>query len=89
MLGSELMGKYGVNVPKGIAISSVDEVKNAIQDVFPKENEDCREDAWTDTCYQTNQSPRQSSQQGSVASAAKAKHWRNLLSICHYSSENL
>ncbi|KAK9275282.1 hypothetical protein L1049_022544 [Liquidambar formosana] len=37
--GSELMGKYGVNVPKGVAISSVDEVKNAIQDVFPKENE--------------------------------------------------
>ncbi|KAK9269771.1 hypothetical protein L1049_001549 [Liquidambar formosana] len=37
--GSELMGKYGVNVPKGVAISSVDKVKNAIQDVFPKENE--------------------------------------------------
>ncbi|KAL8152090.1 hypothetical protein V2J09_021898 [Rumex salicifolius] len=37
--GAELMSKYGVNVPKGIAASSVDEVKKAIKDVFPQENE--------------------------------------------------
>ncbi|KAJ4726934.1 Succinate--CoA ligase [ADP-forming] subunit beta, mitochondrial [Melia azedarach] len=37
--GAELMGKYGINVPKGVAASSVDEVKKAIQDVFPNENE--------------------------------------------------
>ncbi|KAF2535770.1 hypothetical protein F2Q68_00019454 [Brassica cretica] len=37
--GAELMGKYGVNVPKGVAVSSLDEVKNAIQQVFPNENE--------------------------------------------------
>lgn len=33
------MSKYGVNVPKGAAVASVDEVKRAIQDVFPKESE--------------------------------------------------
>lgn len=33
------MGKYGVNVPKGVAVSSLDEVKKAIQDVFPGESE--------------------------------------------------
>ena len=33
------MGKYGVNVPKGVAVSSLDEVKNAIQQVFPNETE--------------------------------------------------
>ncbi|KAF2570757.1 hypothetical protein F2Q70_00001316 [Brassica cretica] len=37
--GAELMGKYGVNVPKGVAVSSLDEVKNAIQQVFPNETE--------------------------------------------------
>ncbi|XP_044504206.1 succinate--CoA ligase [ADP-forming] subunit beta, mitochondrial isoform X2 [Mangifera indica] len=37
--GAELMGKYGVNVPKGVAVSSVDEVKKAIKDVFPNESE--------------------------------------------------
>ncbi|TQD83751.1 hypothetical protein C1H46_030708 [Malus baccata] len=37
--GAELMSKYGVNVPKGVAAGSVDEVKKAIQDVFPKESE--------------------------------------------------
>lgn len=37
--GAELMGKYGVNVPKGVAVSSLDEVKKAIQDVFPGESE--------------------------------------------------
>lgn len=33
------MGKYGVNVPKGVAVSSVDEVRKTIQDVFPTESE--------------------------------------------------
>lgn len=33
------MGKFGVNVPKGVAVSSLDEVKKAIQDVFPNESE--------------------------------------------------
>ncbi|KAF5741834.1 succinyl-CoA ligase [Tripterygium wilfordii] len=37
--GAELMSKYGINVPKGVAVSSLDEVKKAIQDVFPNENE--------------------------------------------------
>ncbi|CAK7349312.1 unnamed protein product [Dovyalis caffra] len=37
--GAELMGKYGINVPKGVAVSSLDEVKKAIQDVFPGESE--------------------------------------------------
>ncbi|GAB4848217.1 hypothetical protein Ancab_002884 [Ancistrocladus abbreviatus] len=37
--GAELMGKYGINVPRGVAVSSVDEVKKAIKDVFPNENE--------------------------------------------------
>lgn len=33
------MGKYGVNVPKGVAASSLEEVKKAIQEVFPNESE--------------------------------------------------
>lgn len=33
------MSKYGVNVPKGAPVSSVEEVRKVIQDVFPKENE--------------------------------------------------
>ncbi|XP_035551156.1 succinate--CoA ligase [ADP-forming] subunit beta, mitochondrial-like [Juglans regia] len=37
--GAELMSKYGINVPKGIAVSSGDEVKKAIQDVFPNQSE--------------------------------------------------
>lgn len=37
--GAELMGKYGINVPKGVAVASLDEVKKAIQDVFPNQNE--------------------------------------------------
>ncbi|XP_068320134.1 succinate--CoA ligase [ADP-forming] subunit beta, mitochondrial-like [Pyrus communis] len=37
--GADLMSKYGVNVPKGVAAGSVDEVKKAIQDAFPKESE--------------------------------------------------
>ncbi|XP_049409551.1 succinate--CoA ligase [ADP-forming] subunit beta, mitochondrial [Solanum stenotomum] len=37
--GAELMGKYGINVPKGIAVASLDEVKKAIQDVFPNQSE--------------------------------------------------
>jgi len=37
--GSSLMRKYGVNVPKGIVVSSVAEVKQAIKDAFPEEKE--------------------------------------------------
>lgn len=33
------MSKYGINVPKGVAVSSVQEVKNVIQSTFPKEEE--------------------------------------------------
>ena len=33
------MGKYGVNVPKGVAVSSLEEVKETIRDVFPGESE--------------------------------------------------
>ena len=35
------MGKYGVNVPKGVAVSSLDQVKKAIDQVFPNESEVC------------------------------------------------
>ncbi|KAI9122156.1 hypothetical protein K1719_006845 [Acacia pycnantha] len=37
--GAELMSKHGINVPRGVAVSSVEEVKKAIKDVFPNENE--------------------------------------------------
>ncbi|KAI4301065.1 hypothetical protein L6164_034382 [Bauhinia variegata] len=37
--GAELMSKHGVNVPRGVAVSSVEEVRKAIKDVFPNENE--------------------------------------------------
>ncbi|KAL5990502.1 hypothetical protein ACLOJK_011404 [Asimina triloba] len=37
--GAELMGKYGINVPKGVAVSSVEEVKKVIQETFPSEKE--------------------------------------------------
>lgn len=37
--GASLMSKYGVNVPKGIVVSSVAEVKQAIRDAFPEEKE--------------------------------------------------
>lgn len=33
------MGKYGINVPKGVAVSSAEEIKKAIHEVFPNENE--------------------------------------------------
>ncbi|KAM7257449.1 hypothetical protein ACFE04_013190 [Oxalis oulophora] len=33
--GAKLMSQHGINVPKGVAVSSLDEVKKAIQDVFP------------------------------------------------------
>lgn len=33
------MSKYGVNVPKGIVVSSVAEVRQAIKDAFPEEKE--------------------------------------------------
>ncbi|XP_065876497.1 succinate--CoA ligase [ADP-forming] subunit beta, mitochondrial [Euphorbia lathyris] len=37
--GADLMGKYGINVPRGVAVSSTDELKKAIQDVFPNQSE--------------------------------------------------
>lgn len=33
------MSKHGVNVPRGVAVSSVEEVRKAIKDFFPNENE--------------------------------------------------
>ncbi|ERN18833.1 hypothetical protein AMTR_s00067p00119600 [Amborella trichopoda] len=37
--GSDLMAKYGINVPKGVAAGSVEEIQKAIKDVFPQEKE--------------------------------------------------
>ncbi|XP_064987944.1 succinate--CoA ligase [ADP-forming] subunit beta, mitochondrial-like isoform X1 [Musa acuminata AAA Group] len=37
--GAELMSKYGINVPKGVAASSIEEVKEAIKSVFPSGKE--------------------------------------------------
>ncbi|GAB2251876.1 hypothetical protein Droror1_Dr00004723 [Drosera rotundifolia] len=37
--GAELMSKYGINVPKGVVVSSLDEVKNAVKNVFPNQSE--------------------------------------------------
>lgn len=35
------MSKYGINVPKGTAVSSQEEIKKALQEVFPNEKEVC------------------------------------------------
>ncbi|KAG6514155.1 hypothetical protein ZIOFF_024496 [Zingiber officinale] len=37
--GAELMSKYGINVPKGVAVASVEEVKEAVKSVFPNDKE--------------------------------------------------
>ncbi|XP_024317867.1 succinate--CoA ligase [ADP-forming] subunit beta, mitochondrial isoform X2 [Brachypodium distachyon] len=37
--GAELMGKYGINVPKGAVVGSVQEVKEVLNKVFPSEKE--------------------------------------------------
>ncbi|KAL2906847.1 Succinate--CoA ligase [ADP-forming] subunit beta mitochondrial [Bienertia sinuspersici] len=37
--GAELMGKFGVNVPRGVAVASVDEIPKAIKDTFPGQDE--------------------------------------------------
>ncbi|KAF9688520.1 hypothetical protein SADUNF_Sadunf02G0205600 [Salix dunnii] len=37
--GAQLMGKYGINVPKGVAAASLHHVKKAVQYVFPNESE--------------------------------------------------
>ncbi|XP_047311007.1 succinate--CoA ligase [ADP-forming] subunit beta, mitochondrial-like [Impatiens glandulifera] len=37
--GAELMGKHGINVPKGLAVGSAEELKKAIRDSFPNESE--------------------------------------------------
>lgn len=39
--GAEVMSKYGINVPRGVAVGSVEEVKKAIRDVFLNEKEVC------------------------------------------------
>lgn len=33
------MSKNGINVPRGVPVSSVEEIKKAIKDVFPNESE--------------------------------------------------
>lgn len=37
--GAGLMGKYGINVPKGVAVASLHHVQKALQYVFPSESE--------------------------------------------------
>ncbi|KAK6164275.1 hypothetical protein DH2020_001139 [Rehmannia glutinosa] len=37
--GAELMSKHGINVPKGVAVGSVEEVRKAMQEVFPNQSE--------------------------------------------------
>lgn len=33
------MSKHGINVPKGVAVGSVDEVRKAMREVFPNQSE--------------------------------------------------
>lgn len=33
------MSKFGINVPKGVAVSSLDEIPKAIKDTFPGQDE--------------------------------------------------
>lgn len=37
--GAELMGKFGINVPKGAAAGSIEEVKNVMKNMFSNEKE--------------------------------------------------
>ena len=37
--GAKLMSKYGINVPKGAAVGSLDGEKKVLKDIFPKEKE--------------------------------------------------
>ncbi|KAK9681802.1 hypothetical protein RND81_10G028900 [Saponaria officinalis] len=37
--GAELMGKYGISVPKGVAITSLDQLQKAIKETFPGQDE--------------------------------------------------
>jgi hypothetical protein len=37
--GAELMGKYGINVPRGAAAGSVQELKDVLNNTFPNEKE--------------------------------------------------
>lgn len=37
--GAELMSKHGINVPKGVAVGSIDEVRKALREVFPNQSE--------------------------------------------------
>lgn len=33
------MSKHGINVPKGVAVGSVDEVRKALREVFPNQSQ--------------------------------------------------
>lgn len=37
--GAELMSKYGINVPRGAAVSSLEQLKDTIKNVFPSESQ--------------------------------------------------
>ncbi len=37
--GAKLMSKFGVNVPKGVVVSSAEEVPKVLNDVFPDNEE--------------------------------------------------
>ncbi|XP_025794431.1 succinate--CoA ligase [ADP-forming] subunit beta, mitochondrial-like isoform X2 [Panicum hallii] len=37
--GAELMGKYGINAPRGATAGSAQEVKDALKNVFPNEKQ--------------------------------------------------
>lgn len=37
--GAELMSKYGINVPNGVAISSLQEAKEALNTAFSNDSE--------------------------------------------------
>ncbi|KAH7421832.1 hypothetical protein KP509_13G077600 [Ceratopteris richardii] len=37
--GAKLMSQFGINVPKGVAVSSVSEIKNVLENHFPGEEE--------------------------------------------------
>ena len=37
--GAELMGKFGINVPRGAVVGSVQDVKEVLKNVFPSEKE--------------------------------------------------
>lgn len=40
------MSNHGINVPKGVTVGSVDEVRNALRDVFPNQSEVTQAHIW-------------------------------------------